>query len=574
MKKRGIESINKRFFKSMSLVTITFVLILFLASSSIFYRHIFSLESDSSTSQLNYISEQLGYFLESVDNYSKTIISDSRIQSYVRKYNSNRQKFDAVSQLNIKNEINHVIQSTPFVHSVSLYSTDLSLIVTTEIYPYPGGLGQVPVVEDEMWVPRLKYSKHSHRQKVHALSLIRPFYNYSTGALLGYMEIAIPEEAISAIYKDKSNSFSKLFIVDNTGTVQSSDGSIKLAESYRDFPGIIQFHQSGRKLGHSSIVLSQYIPALDWYIIYEINLYNFLKPTFTTFIISILIVFLCIIASLSLSHRVSKTITSPIYRLVSHTQKIKEGNWSPVQEAYSDSDIGLLFEEFNSMIAAQEKLKNDLLAAQKLKAQLSLDLLQQQVNPHFLYNSLDNICSLAEIDEKETLLDLVMNLSAFYRQGLSNGEFQITVREELEITKSYLNILKIRYFNLFDYHILCEETLLSCSCLKFLLQPVVENSIYHGIKELTGRKGYLEIRVQEAQERIIFTIYDNGIGIPPEKESQILNSENSHFGIKNIHQRIQLYYGSDYGLEIKNAPDIGCLVTITIKKQEVGSNVL
>lgn len=141
----------------MSFVTIIFVLILFFATSTIFYRHIFSLEFNSSTSQINYLSAQLDYFLETTNNYSKTIISDHRIQNYVKKYNSNKIKYNAVSQLNIKNEINHIIQSTPFVQSVSLYSTDLSLIVTTEIFPYPAGIDQLSVIKDKIWIPRLKF---------------------------------------------------------------------------------------------------------------------------------------------------------------------------------------------------------------------------------------------------------------------------------------------------------------------------------------------------------------------------------------------------------------------------------
>ncbi len=198
--------------------------------------------------------------------------------------------------------------------------------------------------------------------------------------------------------------------------------------------------------------------------------------------------------------------------MISHTQRVKEGEWIPVNESYNDSDIGLLFEEFNSMIIAQKKLKNDLLNSEKIKNKVALDLLQQQVNPHFLYNTLDNICSLAEIDEKETLIDLVMNLSAFYRQGLSNGHTHITVKEELAVTEAYLRIMKVRYYNRFDFHI---------------------------------------------REEDYESIWATG---------------NTHFGIKNIHQRIQLYYGSEYGLTIANHPQGGCISTITIGKKEVSTD--
>ena len=114
-----------------------------------------------------------------------------------------------------------------------------------------------------------------------------------------------------------------------------------------------------------------------------------------------------------------------------------------------------------------------------------------QVNPHFLYNTLDNICALAELDEKETLIQLVMNLSSFYRSSLSNGKMHISIGQELEISRAYLEILQIRYFHKFDFTITCPEALKNYSCIKLLLQPILENSIYHGIKGLTGTESFI-----------------------------------------------------------------------------------
>lgn len=572
MKKAKITSINSRFFHSMFQTSILFIIVLLISTSTIFYKHSLELETASSIHQIDYISNQLDYYLTSVNNYSKTIMTDSSVQAIVTKYNKHNEKFNAIDKMNIKKVINHVIQSTPFIHSVTIYSPERSLIATTEIYPYPSGLYNVSISNNGIWVPRSKYSNKKRLNTIQALSLIRPFYNYSTGSLLGYMEIAIPENTISQIYKDKSSNFSRLFIIDKNGIVQSSDGSVSLMSTYGHGEEVIELNHDNYKLTMNTIIFSKYFSTLDWYVINEINLIHFLKPTFTTLGISIVITLLCIIACLNVSRKVSKSITSPIYRLISHTQKVKEGNWAPVNESYNDSDIGLLFEEFNSMIIAQKKLKNDLLNSEKIKNKISLDLLQQQVNPHFLYNTLDNICSLAEIDEKDTLIDLVMNLSTFYRQGLSNGLSHITIQEELAITKAYLRIMRVRYYNRFDFNITCDKEILGYPCLKLLLQPIVENSIYHGIKEL-HKRGQLNINVTEDGDSIIFMIHDNGVGLNEDSHAKIWTSGNNHFGIKNIHQRIQLYYGTDYGLTIANHPEGGCITTITIGKKEVSTDV-
>jgi two-component system sensor histidine kinase YesM len=571
MKAQKITSINSRFFRSMFQTLLLFLIILLISTSVVFYKHTLALETNSAIRQLDYISNQLDYYLASVNNYSKTIITDKSVQAIVSKFNNNNKEFNAIDQMNIKTEINHIIQSTPFIHSVSIYSPEHALIATTEIYPYPLNLRNASASDRKIWIPELKYSNKERDTEIHVLSLMLPFYSSSTGTMLGYVEIAIPESTISDIYKDNASNFSSLFIVDSDGNVQSSDGSIPLMRRYEDVKKLNYINRSNYKLTMNTIVFSEHFPELNWYLVNEINLLYFLQPTFTTLGISIIMALLCIIACLNVSRKVSRTITSPIYQLISHTQRVKEGEWIPVNESYNDSDIGLLFEEFNSMIIAQKKLKNDLLNSEKMKNKVALDLLQQQVNPHFLYNTLDNICSLAEIDEKETLIDLVMNLSAFYRQGLSNGHTHITVKEELAVTEAYLKIMKVRYYNRFDFHITCDSSISGYPCLKLLLQPIVENSIYHGIKELNG-KGQLDILVTETPDSILFTIRDNGIGIREEDYESIWATGNTHFGIKNIHQRIQLYYGSEYGLTIANHPQGGCISTITIGKKEVSTD--
>lgn len=565
--KQKMTSISSRFFKSMALLSTIFIMFFLIVTSLLFYKHFIDLETASSLRQLEYISHQCEYYLTSVDNYSKTIMINNNVQQYVAKYNNQNRVFTGIDQLNIKNEINGIIQSTPFIHSVSLYAPNGELVATTELFPYKVGLENLPTFDQAIWAPRNKYSNNNREKTISTLSLIRPFYNYSTGSLLGYMEIALPESTISDIYQNKSTNFSKIFITNKFGTVQSTDGSKPLAKKYNNFEQVIVPYASNYQFIYNKIVFSKYFPSLDWYIINEINLLNFLEPTFKSFVFFIGLTLLSILASLYVSHKVSRSITAPIYQLIEHTQKIKKGNWTPVEGSYHDSDIGLLFEEFNSMIVAQEVLKNDLVSVQKMKSKISLDLLQQQVNPHFLYNTLDNICSLAEIGENDMVIDLVMHLATFYREGLSNGRTHIAIKNELDITRAYLHIMQVRYYHKLDFNITYDEDLLDATCLKLLLQPIVENSIYHGIKELEGN-GFIDIHIFEKENGIVFTVQDNGVGLSPESYDKIWGHDRDHFGLKNIHQRIQLYYGDEYGLTIENHPQGGCITTLIIGKKE------
>lgn len=570
MSKNSKESKNKtihsKFFISMSSISIMFLVFLFLITSIIFYKYFLELETNAALRQLDYISSQFDYYLTSAKNYSKTIIVDSNVQEYMTNYHRKEHYFNALGQMNVKNQISRIVQSTSFVHSVTIYSPKKELVITTEPFPIATDFNSTPNSSLGVWTPSTKRSKTDNTKEIQTLSFIRPFYNYDSGTLIGFIEIIIPEQMISKIYNDKSTNSSQLFLTDSFGTIQSSDGSLSLGGIYELFPSIAPLNFDNYQFVNTSIIFTKYFPTLDWYIINQINLFDFIKPTLPLFLITLIVTIACILACLYVSHKVSISITSPIARLVAHTKTIKAGDWTPLEEISFDTEIGQLLSSFNSMITAQEKLKNDLLEAQKMKTKISLDLLQQQVNPHFLYNTLDNICSLAEIDEKKTLIDLVMNLSTFYREGLSNGKFYITLKEELEITEAYLHIMQIRYFNKLDYSIHCPKLLWGYPCLKLLLQPIVENSIYHGIKELED-KGYIEIIVTEVKEGIQLIVQDNGKGLIPGAFSKILEQDSDHFGIKNIHQRIQLYYGESYGLTMVNGSEGGCRTIITIGKE-------
>ncbi len=162
------------------------------------------------------------------------------------------------------------------------------------------------------------------------------------------------------------------------------------------------------------------------------------------------------------------------------------------------------------MLLSQEKLTQDLIVAQKTKDKLSLDLLQQQVNPHFLYNTLDNIgVNWRNWMKRALLIRLVSNLSEFYRHSLSGGNLIVSIAEELELTQAYVNIMQIRYVDKFSFSMDCPGEIRARRCLKLLLQPIIENSIYHGVKELDGF-GHITVRVLMCHSDIKFVIEDNG----------------------------------------------------------------
>ena len=243
----------------------------------------------------------------------------------MRKYKDNRTDFNADDKRNITGQINRIVQATPFIHAVTIYSSDKDMIATTEIYPYDTTLEGVPVDSEAVWVLRTKHQQTNRYQNIAAVSLIRPFYHYHTAALLGYIEISIPEHTISQIYRDKATDTNHIFMADETGKVRSSDNSISLGSQYDSFSLLKPTTGDESRFTSHSIILYKYFPTMDWYIINEINLLDFIRPSMFLFFITMMITLVCIAVCIYVSHKVSHTISSPIDHLIHHTRTIKEG---------------------------------------------------------------------------------------------------------------------------------------------------------------------------------------------------------------------------------------------------------
>lgn len=557
--------LNKQIFGSMFAISSAIILLISIATCSIIFTNVMDLETKSSIQNLEHINSQLDFFLTSVDNYSKSIIVNAAVQDTTNKFNTKRQKFSEMDQMRLKDELNTIIQSTSFIYSVNIYSDSKQLIASTEVPTNEDSLSGIEISSDRIWLTAKKISIYDRNQKIPVLMLLQRFYSYSTGKMLGYVEISIPETAISSIYENTENE-NNTCIVDSTGSIQSTDGLYPLYSVYPNLDNALFKNKSGFYFINNNIVFYKYFEKLNWYIITQVSSNIFLQPIYFLIFLSVFIAACGVVICTILSHKITQTITSPINQLIKHIQKVIQGRWEPVPNHTGQNEINFLFNRFNDMLAAQAKLKDNLLKEQKMKQKLSLDLLQEQVNPHFLYNTLDNICSLAEINENETLIEVVMNLSKFYRETLSKGSFYVTIKDEISITTAYLNIMRIRYFNKFEFTISCPDYLKAYPCLKLLLQPIVENSIYHGIAQIYYT-GMINIDITESENGIRFTVRDNGVGISPKRIEEIWEEQNSHFGLKNVDQRIKLYYGDQYGLKIEQNADNGCTITLEIAKE-------
>ena len=261
---------------------------------------------------------------------------------------------------------------------------------------------------------------------------------------------------------------------------------------------------------------------------------------------------------------ISSLIFNPINSLQKRMKKTEKGTLSIAKSAdYTKDEVGALNNSFDAMISQISELLQRIKTEERQKRKAELKFLQAQINPHFLYNTLDSIIWMAESNHKD-VVPMTENLARLFRLSLSGGREIITIREEIDHVLSYLNIQKMRYASKLDFKIKVEEEILPLQTLKLILQPLVENAIYHGIKNMRN-KGNILIKGMRIMDSVLLQVMDDGVGIEKEKLSAILQtnaSNKSGVGIKNTDERIKLYYGESYGLEILSERGIGTVVDV------------
>ena len=292
-------------------------------------------------------------------------------------------------------------------------------------------------------------------------------------------------------------------------------------------------------------------------VINSLAYYSMLIALITLFIAEILAIFF------------TKSIVKPISKLKSLMKKTEEGNFDVVFNSKYNDEIGELGSAFNNMVREIKKLINLVQIEEKKKRKAEISILHAQIKPHFMYNTLDTIQWMAKEHKAQDIVEMVGSLTNLLRIGLSSGAEIIKISQEIKHVESYLLIQKIRYGDKLNYEINIKEEILDFNVIKLILQPLVENAIYHGIKEKRG-SGNIKITGEIKNERVYFIIEDNGIGIKEEKLTEInemLKCKTPSnaivgYGIFNVNEKIRLTYGEEFGLEYYSIYGEGTTVTL------------
>lgn len=262
--------------------------------------------------------------------------------------------------------------------------------------------------------------------------------------------------------------------------------------------------------------------------------------------------------------------TRPIKELSKVTEQVAKGDFSARARAESQDEVAVLADSVNSMTESLEGLVSKIKEDERKMRKADLRLLQEQINPHFLYNTLDTIVWLIEGNDSDKAVNMVMSLSEFFRLVLSKGKEYITIQEEELHIRSYLEIQQVRYRDILEYEIRIDPELYRYQILKLTLQPLVENSLYHGIKYKRAR-GNILVTGRVCGDEVHFTVEDNGVGME-EEELRKLQEEikkpckdtEKGFGLANVNERIRMNFGTEYGMQIDSARGEGTRVEVVI----------
>jgi two-component system sensor histidine kinase YesM len=286
--------------------------------------------------------------------------------------------------------------------------------------------------------------------------------------------------------------------------------------------------------------------------------------------LAVILFTLITITSVLIAVRLSKYIHEPVNVLLNAMKPVNEGNFDKLIDKVRKDEFGDLYKGFNDMAQNLKVLMDKLYTQEIAKKDIQLRMMSSQINAHFLYNTLDVIHWIARVNKVEEISIITSALAKYYRISLSEGRDTIKISDVLELISNYLEIYRIKSDYGINMSIEVEERLLDYTVLKYIFQPLIENSIQHGI-EKKKCKGFIQFKCTESNNELIFTISDNGAGIPPEKLIKLQKSLNENdfnegdsFALKNISNQIRLFYGERYGIKIDSRFGEGTTVIINI----------
>lgn len=395
--------------------------------------------------------------------------------------------------------------------------------------------------------------------------------NSALGVLLVDMNYSSIEQIFNKANTDKSSEY--VYLMDDAGElIYHPKQKLIYTNLYQENNlEAVEYEDGSHKevfQGERRLITVKTISYTGWKVVSVVPMSSFDMGLSNMRYFVIMFVTLALLAVVLLNQLVSARIAKPLKLLNASVKEWESGNLNPDIYVGGSLEVEHLGKTLRSTVEQIRQLMSDILVEQENKRKSELDALQSQINPHFLYNTLDSIVWMIEGERYEDAVFMITQLASLFRISLSSGKTVITVEDELKHAQNYMNIQKVRYKNKFQVEFSVDPEILSCCTVKLVVQPLLENAIYYGMECMDG-EGEIYVRGYRRENDIYIEVQDNGLGMTQD-EVDLLLTEKKHqvrkhgsgVGLINVHNRIKLRFGAEYGLEIESYPDEGTTVRI------------
>lgn len=560
------------------------ILLLGLSSHYLMQKSLEDAERKSLIQSMTQLNNAIDYFFESYMNASAMLFSNYDLQqALVRDVDTIEDVANTKSS--VDKIVNQLSSSFSFPEIKNYYYsgavTSIQLYVKNEkLAEYGGNLSSFNEIKDEEWCRKLYESKLSYswqsdvlNNDIQYIALNRKLIDFNTSQNIGVMRIYILKAKIKSIIENNvTNSQYKFFYIDqdmksiaSIGVTAADDSLLNKLKQLHSNVGANDVKVDREKYIVGTVVSN----VTGWRLIYAtptdiitVKTRNVSAITFVSITIALI---LCIIISVIISSFVTRRINV----LVKKTNQVDKDNFSVKVKIKGNDEIGQLDRNFNGML---ERINNLIENEYKSKITISktrLELLQEQINPHMLYNTLSMISMISRDSGREDILNVTNSLIGFYKGILNRGKIVCSLREEFNMVKMYIEIMKFVYRIDIDCILEIDDSINEYYSIKLLLQPIVENAIVHGLRPKNG--GMLFISARETDMGIELVVSDNGTGMSEEVKdylNSILERDelDKSYGLGNVIKRINLFFGASYGVSIDSSPISGTTVSMTMPK--------
>ncbi|HOJ09523.1 MAG TPA: histidine kinase [Clostridiales bacterium] len=582
------------------IVTSFFVLLLSSIFTYIGVLNILKNRSDQFTEkQFRQFDYNIQVFANEVDKISKLLLLDEKLQNFLeQEYEYDNSYTNILVCNDLYSKLFSIIQNYSYIDSIFIFTEDGRILgVTASTNEYLNDSNKKNGFYSSDMYKLAKSSSSSlawagggksedfnlnkipnSRKNINIISAVRgikPFYQNLQKATL---VINIQESVITSIYSNIYDPLSSTYIVDSNGKIISDIDATRIGSNSFIFTKLDKNLDNGSFTLKIDSVTKQIfylkLTSLDWTLINEIDYKNYIKDIHTMRNILILMFFACIAISLALSTYWGMVFTKPIKRIINAIKEVGKGNIGITITESPKNEFGMIIRQFNEMSISIEKLIHENKMIEEMKRKQDIAVLQLQINPHFIYNTLNTIKLMAVMINAKNIVEGITIFGNILSPIFKDPSPIHSIEEEFNFLKNYIKIMNLRYGEGVKIVFNIQEDLIKCKILKFIVQPLVENALYHGLAE-KNYNGEIKIEIAEENENVIVTISDNGAGMTVEKLREIEEMcsgllENSQslkgIGIRNVDHRVKLYFGVKYGLKIQSKIGSGTSAILRLPK--------